>query len=130
MVILGENLFTSDTQNVMNFLMASLNMIPIILSGFFVIHTLKMIKIGEAYIVIGLFFIYTFSGDVLRTSLRSVSGLNKLYQYAPSTLLTENLFNFMSESVKFELSYWIVGIVISLVTLLIGTKRFAKSSID
>lgn len=130
MVVLGENLFTSDTQVVISFLLACLNMIPIILSGFLIIHTLKMIKVGEAYIVITLFFIYTFSGDILRPLFRSVSGLNNLYQYAPSTLLTENLLNFMNESVKFEFSYWLIGVVISLITLLIGSQKFAKISID
>lgn len=130
MIGLGENLFNSEEHSVRNFLIASFNMLPIVLSGFFMIHAMKMLKVGEVYIVIMLLFIFVISGDVLRTILKPVSGLDELYQYAPSTQISENLMNFMGQTVQFEISYWITGIVISVICLLIGARRFAKQNID
>ena len=43
---------TSDSQSVKDFLIASVNMLPIVLSAFFLIHSLKMLKVGEVYIFI------------------------------------------------------------------------------
>jgi len=130
MIGLGENLFNSEEQLVSNFLIASFNMLPIVLSGFVMIHALKMMKAGEVYIVIMLLFIYMFSGDLLRLILRPITGLDELYLYAPSTQLTENLMSFMGQTVQFEFRYWITGIVISVFCLLIGARRFAKQYID
>jgi len=130
MIGLGENLFTSEEHSVRYFLIASLNMLPIVLSGFFMIHAMKMLKVSEVYIVIMLLFIFVISGDVLRTILKPVSGLDELYHYAPSTQLSENLMNFMGQTVQLEMGYWITGIVISVICLLIGARKFANQNID
>ena len=130
MIGLGENLLVSDEQSVGNFLIACSNMLPIILSGFFMIHMLKMLKVGDVYIIIILLFIFLLSGDLFRMLFQSIPGLNELYKYAPSTLLTENLMSFMDQAVQIDYQYWIVGIVISVISLLIGTNRFAKQNIN
>src|SRR5690625_892971 len=130
MIGLGENLLVSDEQSVGNFLIACSNMLPIILSGFFMIHMLKMLKVGDVYIIIILLFIFMLSGDLFRMLFQSIPGLNELYKYAPSTLLTENLMSFMDQAVQIDYQYWIVGIVISVISLLIGTNRFAKQNIN
>src|SRR5699024_5319010 len=62
MIGLGENLFPKEEQSISNFLMASSNMLPIVLSGFFMIHAMKMMKIGDVYTIIMLLFMYSFSG--------------------------------------------------------------------
>jgi len=130
MIGLGENLLASEEQSVRNFLIASLNMLPIVLSGFFMIHMLSMLKVSEVYIIIMLLFIYIFSGDLLRMVLRSISGLDGLYKYAPSTLLDKNLMDFMDQAAQFGYRYWITGIVISVISLLIGARKFTKQNID
>lgn len=131
MIGLGENLLKSEEQSIHNFLIASLNMLPIVLSGFFMIHTLKMLRIGDVYIIVILFLFYVLSGDLLRMILRPISGLDELYRYAPDILLNEkNLMNFMDHAAQFDLRYWITGIVISVVSLLIGARKFAKQNID
>lgn len=130
MIGLGENLLVSDEQSVGNFLIACSNMLPIILSGFFMIHMLKMLKVGEVYIIIILLFIFTLAGDLIRMMLRSIPGLNELYKYAPSTLLNENIVSFMEQAAQIDYQYWITGIVISVISLLIGASRFAKQNIN
>src|SRR5690625_8013091 len=106
MIGLGENLFNSEEQLVSNFLIASFNMLPIVLSGFVMIHALKMMKAGEGYIIIMLLFIYMFSGDLLRLIFRPLTGLDELYQYAPSTQLTEHLVRYMGPTVQLAFRYW------------------------
>lgn len=130
MILLGENLFEREEQSISNFLIASFNMLPIVLSSFMMIHAMTMLRARVVYIVITLLFIYMYLGDLLRVILRPVSGLNELYQYAPSTQLYENLMHFMEHNAQFEPRYWITGIVISVICLLIGARRFAKQNID
>ncbi|MFJ8066706.1 ABC transporter permease [Psychrobacillus sp. NPDC096426] len=130
MIALGENLLNSDNQAVRNFLIASVNMAPLVLSGFFLTHILKMLKVGEVYIIIVLIFIFGLSSNLLRILFRQVTGLNELYKYVPNTLLNDNLMSFMDGTVQFGYQYWAVGIVISLIALLIGAKRFANQNID
>lgn len=130
MIVLGENMFPSDQQSVRHFLIASVNMAPLILSGFFLTHALKMMKVGDIYIIFVLLFIYGFSSNLLRNLFRPVTGLNEIYKYTPNTLLNDNLMHFMDGTVQFEYLYWIIGIVISVIAILIGAKRFKNQSID
>jgi ABC-2 type transport system permease protein len=129
-ISLGESLFVSEEQSIRNFLAASFNMLPIVLSGFFIIHALKMLKIGDIYIIIFLFFLLIFSGDLLRWMLGSFSQLNEFYQYAPSTLLNDNLMSYMDQSAQFDFRFWVTGIVISLIFLIIGMMMFTNKNID
>lgn len=130
MIVLGENLLISDNQSIRNFLIASANMAPLVLSGFFLTHTLKMLKVGEVYIVIVLIFIFGLSSNLIKLLFRSFTGLNEIYKYVPSTLLNDNLMSFVDGAVKFGFQYWVIGILISLFALLIGANRFAKQNID
>ena len=129
MIALGENLLTGENQSVRNFLIACVNMAPIVLSGFFLTHTLKMLKVGEVYIIIVLLFIFGLSGNLLRV-FRPISGLKELHKYAPNTLLNDNLTSFLHDAAQFDYQYWVVGIVISVISLLIGAKKFANKNID
>ncbi|RDW20242.1 ABC transporter permease [Oceanobacillus arenosus] len=130
MIVLGESILASEKQSVKNFLIASVNMVPIVLSGFFIIHVLRMLRISEIYIIIMLLFLFIFSGDLLRILFRPITGFNELYKYAPSTLLNENLMSFFDQAAQFNYNYWVTGIVISIVSLLIGARKFAKLNID
>lgn len=131
-IVLGESLLASEEEAVRNFLIACFNMVPIVVSGFIVIHVLKMVKVGDVYIFILLLFLFLFSGDLFRILLRSISGINELYLYAPSTLLDDNLMNFITQTVQVQFEYrpWVTGIVISVIFLLIGANKFAKQNID
>jgi len=119
-IVLGETLLASEEQSVKNFLIAGLNMVPMVISGFVIIHVLRMLKVGEVYIIMLLLFIYIFSGNLLYM----------LFDYTPSTLLNDNLMNFIDYSAQFDYRLWVTGIVISVIALLIGAKRFAKQNID
>lgn len=130
MVGLGENIFLKEEQTISNFLIASFNMLPIVLSGFFMIHALKLMKVGQLYIILILLFIYSFSGDVLRLLLKPIASLDQLYKYAPSAQFNQNLMSYMEQTTQLEVNYWITGIVISVIVLLIGAKKFSKQNID
>lgn len=130
MIALGENILPSHSDAVKNVLIASVNMIPIVLSGFSLIHTMKMLKIGEVYIFITVLFIYVLSGNLLRVLFRPIAGLNELYKYSPNTVLNENLMMYLDDSAQLGFEYWVIGITISGIALLIGAKGFAKRVID
>lgn len=130
MIALGENMLASHSESVRNVLIASVNMIPIVLSGFSLIHTMKMLKVGEVYIFITVLFIYALSGNLLRILLRPIVGLNELYKYSPNAVLNDNLTMFLDDSAQLGFEYWGIGIAISGIALLIGAKGFAKRVID
>ena len=130
MIVLGENLLSGSSNSVRNFLIASVNMLPIVLSGFFLTHTMKMLKIGEVYILVTLLFIFVFSGNLLRILFGLIEDLNELYKYSPNILLNDNLMNFLNDAAQFGYEYWVIGIVISGIALFIGAKGFAKQDID
>lgn len=130
MIGLGENLFIDEGQFTRSFIIASINMLPIVLCGFFMIHALKMLKIGEVYIIIWLLFVFIASGDVLRMMLKPISPFDQLYKYAPSTLLDENLMQYMDQTVQLDVRFWLVGMVVSVIFLTIGVRKFAKQTIN
>lgn len=130
MIGLGEGILASEEESVRHFLIASFNMLPIVLSGFFMIHSLKMMKVSDVYIIILLLLVFSFSGDLLRMIPESISGLSELYKYAPSTLLNENLMSFMGGTTQIDYRYWFAGIVLSVASLIIGSRQFAKLNID
>ena len=126
----GENLLTNEEQSSRSFLIASLNMLPLILSGFIMIHVLKMLRFGDAYIIMIVLFVFTFSSNIIRMLFQPISGLNQLYKYTPNTLLNDNLMSFMDQTVQLDYRYWLVGTIISVIVLLIGVGKFAKKNID
>src|SRR5699024_3750533 len=94
-IILGQNIFVKEVHSTANFLIASFNMLPIVLSCLFMIHAMKMMEASQLYIIIMLLFIFVFSGDLLRVILGPFSRLDELYQYAPSAQFDDNLMSYM-----------------------------------
>lgn len=129
-IFLGETFLTVEDTSVKNFLIACSNMIPMVLSGFIIIHSLRMLKVGEVYIFIILLAIYSFSDSILRVIFRSISGLNELYKYSPSALLDDNLLKFMDLAAHVDIRSWITGGIISVIALFFGIKMFSKQNID
>lgn len=129
-ISLGENLLNTVEHSVRNFLIACFNMLPIVLSGFFMIHSLRMLNAGESIIIFLMFFIFYLSGNILRALFRFIPGLDELYKYAPNMLLNDNLVKFLNHESAFDYRFWITGFVISALSLLIGVKKFAKKPID
>ncbi|WBL16785.1 ABC transporter permease [Sutcliffiella sp. NC1] len=130
MIALGESLLITDNHSVHNFLMASVNMAPLVLSGFILTHVLKVMKVRDVYIFILLLFIYGFSSNLVRMLFRPFQGLSDVYKYMPNTLFNDNLGNYIVEAVPFSYESWVIGIGISLFVLFIGANRFAKQNID
>lgn len=130
MIGLGENLFQHDEQATRSFFIASVNMLPIIMSGFFTIHVLKMLRFGDVYVVMIVLFVFTLSGTVFRVLFRSISGLDQLYKYTPSTLLNDNITKFMDYTVQLDVRFWLVALAVSVIMLPIGVRQFAKQHIE
>ncbi|AXH99214.1 ABC transporter permease [Sporosarcina sp. PTS2304] len=130
MIALGETLLTSDGQSVDDFLTALVNMLPIILSAFFTMHSMKMVKVSEMYILIVMLVVFVLLGDLLRIVLRPFPTVQEVYAYAPDVLLHENLLDFMNHTVIFGYQFWIVGALLSVLALLLGVTKFAKQTIE
>lgn len=130
MVGLGETLFPGDKGALRSFLLACVNMFPLVVSGFFLIHVLRMSRIGEAYTVVIVLVVYTMSDSIVNIIFRRIEGLTELYKWMPSALLNDNILQYMEYTVTFEWKFWIVGIAISLIILPIGIRVFQRRDID
>lgn len=130
MVGLGETLFPDDAQALRSFLLACVNMFPLVISGFFLIHVLRMSRIREAYTVVIVLIVYTLSDSIVNLFFRRIEGLTELYKWMPSALLNDNILQYMEYTITFEWKSWIVGIAISLIILSIGIRVFNRRDID
>lgn len=129
-VLLGTFLFPQDAQVLSAYLIALANMAPLIISGFMLAHVLMMLGVKEIVICGLLIFIYSLSDNLLTFLSNYVDFVKILTDYAPSTLLTNNLFRFMNLEESFSITAWLVGMVISCLALVVGLKQFDKKSID
>lgn len=130
MIGFGETLFQKDVQALRNFLIASINMFPIVLSGFLLVHVLKMNRINDIFTIIAVIFVYTMSDTVVNLLFRRIEPLSELYKWTPSALLNENTLEYAAYNASFGWSYWIVSFVISIIVLPLGMWFFNKKDID
>ncbi|GKV69752.1 hypothetical protein NCCP2716_22500 [Sporosarcina sp. NCCP-2716] len=130
MIALGETMLATDSGSVRNFLTALGNMAPIALSAFFFIHSMKMMKVGDVYVFIVLLVVYGFSGYLLRIGAQKLDAFRTLYDYAPDTLLGQNMMAFMGQTVQFNAACWVTGVILSAAAIVIGVTKFSKQTID
>ena len=127
---LGETLFTDSEPYLNSFLLASVNMFPIVLSAFMLVHVLQMNRIGTIYTIITIIVIYTMSDGIMNLMFRLVGPLDELYKWTPSFLLNENTLSYTENAVTFSWESWLVGIGLSIMFLAIGLWQFNKKDID
>lgn len=130
MVVIGETLFTASDSYLKSYLIASVNMLPIVLSAFMLVHVLKMNRISTVYTIIAILVLYTLSDGIVNLMFRLVGPLNELYKWTPSALLNENALAYAENAVTFAWGNWLVGIGLSIVFLVIGLRRFNRKDID
>ncbi|HHY24921.1 MAG TPA: ABC transporter permease [Clostridiaceae bacterium] len=130
MGVLGETLFTGSEPYLKSFLLASVNMFPIVFSAFMLVHVMQMNRIGTVYTIIVILVIYTASDNIVNLMFRLVGPLDELYKWTPSALLNENAFAFMENTISFSWNSWLVGIGLSIIFLAIGLWQFNKKDID
>lgn len=130
MGVLGETLFTDSGSHLKSFLLASVNMLPIVLSAFILVHAMQMNRIGTIYSIIALIVIFTMSDGIMNLLFRLFDPLDELYKWAPSSLLNENALSYAENAVTFSWASWFVGIGLAIIFLAIGLWQFNKREID
>lgn len=131
MTVLGEILFAGDeASSLSGFLIACVNMFPIVLSAFMLVHVLQMNRVNVMYTIIAILVIYTASDGIVNLMFRAIDPLQDLYKWTPSALLNENALGFMKNTVTFAWSNWVIGISLSLIILVLGLVQFHKKDID
>lgn len=130
MGMLGESLFADSESYLKSFLLASVNMFPIFISAFMLVHVMQMNRIGMIYTIIVILIIYTMSDGIMDLMFRLVDPLDELYKWTPSFLLNENALSYTENAVSFSWKSWLVGIGLSTIFLTIGLWQFNKKDID
>lgn len=127
---IGETILPTESGSVSNFMVAVGNMVPIIISAFLLIHSLKLLNIGEVYILVILLGIYGFAGNLLWLLAKKFTFFKKLYEYAPDTLMNRNLMEFMNKTAHIEFSYYLTGGLLATAAIIIGIVQFSKKPIN
>ncbi|WP_414841670.1 hypothetical protein [Enterococcus saccharolyticus] len=128
-VLVGELLFPYEAHVLTAYMLSLVNMAPLIISGFILAHSLMMLGVKEIIICGILIFIYSLSDTLLIFLSNYIDFVKMIADYAPSTLLTTNLNQFMSLTTSFNGTAWLVGVILSCVALIVGMKQFEKKSI-
>ncbi|MBD7985966.1 ABC transporter permease [Sporosarcina sp. Sa2YVA2] len=127
---IGETFLASESGSISNLLAAVANMVPIILSAFLLIHTLKLLNMGDVYILVILLGIYGFAGNLLWVVAKKFPFFKKLYEYAPDTLMGRNLMGFMDKTAQIGYPYFLTGGLLAAAAIVIGIIQFSKKPID
>lgn len=117
-IISGETLLENDGNSLRQFLVATSNMLPLVVSGIVLGHTLVILQVNETFMIVALAFIYGFS------HLPGKIGL-----YFPANLLNNISTDFHGGHASFELSCWLVGGMITLFSLTVGLWLFNRKNI-
>ncbi|AYW45493.1 hypothetical protein LQF61_01200 [Tetragenococcus koreensis] len=129
-ILLGSSIFPYESGVLTAYFAALINIAPIILSGFILAHVLMLTYSNEVIVFGILLLVYSFPESILQ-GLSNYSEIIRVFsKYVPSTLLTDNLYRFMDLRIEFDFSAWIVGGIISSISLIIGVMKFNKKSID
>ncbi|MGM0213484.1 hypothetical protein [Enterococcus sp. AZ109] len=129
MLIFGQSLLPYEADTLSNFLKGVANMIPLILSAYVLGYILGMNKQPSAINILILLVIYGVSGDIVRAALHPFPSLAAVYRLFPSTLFTDNLLDFMNQSIHIRWECWAVGLAITIGSLIWGLSSFSKRDI-
>lgn len=127
---IGETFLPTESGSVSNLMVAVANMTPIILGAFLLIHSLKLLQIGDVYILVILLGIYGFAGNLLWVLAKKFPFFKKLYEYAPDTLMSRNLMEFMDKTAHIGFPYFLTGGLLGAAAIVIGILQFSKKPID
>ncbi|MEH6978721.1 hypothetical protein [Bacillus pseudomycoides] len=129
-MIIGNLLLEHHTNSIFfDYLLALINMLPIIVSSFilaYVIHILALKDITNMAILI---LIYSVSGDIMKFISKNLPFISDSYKYSPSSILSTNFTNFASNKGVFLMEAWVVGILLSILYLIIGVFLFSKKDL-
>ncbi|QQK06905.1 hypothetical protein [Miniphocaeibacter halophilus] len=126
-IILGQ-VFLKGTEDpgIKNYIMALLNMLPILISAFAISYTFGIFKIKSSSIIIFLLFVYGVLEPILNLFTGIFEPLTKILGYLPYAIFLNNLEYLRNKNVVFMSEAWIIGIIITIAVLIIGYRKFKK----
>ncbi|OFI49575.1 hypothetical protein BG261_03060 [Floricoccus tropicus] len=118
---------TSDTL-FRNYLISIINVVPLVISMVVFGYAL-LINAGNPTLVL---ILIGFLPSIIKIANKFISALDinlSIFSYFPSTLYAENFARFYDGSSYLMIVPWIVGIIISVVSYLVGMRSFNKKDI-
>ena len=126
MVVAAHLLMPENKTATSEFLKSLINFAPILLAGFTFGHTLNMSSLKEY--MSGFIFVFVLLNlSTVAYLLKSINSVfTVLYEYSPKVLADRVLAEYMDETVKLSPDFWISGVIITVISLLIGYIYFKK----
>lgn len=126
----GESFLQADVLMRGPFVIAVVNLIPLVLSAFVLGHSLMMVLDNEIYCIPIIFFVFSrWFSDLVQFIETTILGSHKLMNYLPSVQIDLIIKDFLEKNTSILPSSWIVGFIIIFVSLLVGMILFDKKDI-
>ncbi|AGC89514.1 ABC transporter permease [Staphylococcus warneri] len=119
-VILGITLFDFDQTALTNYLIALVNMAPIVFGGLALAHAINSFKANLAIVIIIISIFYYQSAMILQVLTMISHKFDVIYDNSPTELFNQNFKEFMQESSQFGIHYWLIGVLLGLMFLIVG----------
>lgn len=129
-VLLGENLFTTDPQVLNDFLIAVSNLLPLLISAFTFGHLLRMLGVSQIVTILSMLFVYGLSNEVAGFIFSLVSKHEPISQFFPSALLADAVNDFFNHTVAVQPASWIISGGLIVLYIAIGLRTFGQKNIE
>ena len=120
-VIISGNVFLGYDADVMNqFIISLANMVPLIFGGLALGHTLNSSRLKSSTAVFLTVIIYFYVPNIFLVLKNFNDGLGWIYKFSPGALFSENMRMYASGDNTLGLHYWLIGLSVGVVVLVIG----------
>ncbi|WP_432202278.1 hypothetical protein [Staphylococcus warneri] len=120
MILAALTLFDFDQTALTNYLIALVNMAPIVFGGLALAHAINSFKANLAIVIIIISIFYYQSAMILQVLTMISHKFDVIYDNSPTELFNQNFKEFMQESSQFGIHYWLIGVLLGLMFLIVG----------
>lgn len=129
-ILSGEFLLTAETVWFNQFMISVVNVIPVVISAFFVGHAFLMLFSNETLSIILLIALYGGGISDILTTVASFFKINlHLNAYFPGAMLRQVFNDYMNQQAHLQINCWLVGIIVSIVSTYLGVYFFEKKNL-
>lgn len=126
LITMGSLLFEDGTRNIMLLVYSIINMAPMIFGALAVGHALFSSRMNAVGVVITILLLFTGLKQLFYGLTLLNKGFEPIYKLTPQYLLDENLQMYISHHVDLGIEYWIIGLMMGLLSLVLGYLKFKK----
>ncbi|GGB03609.1 hypothetical protein ERX37_01300 [Macrococcus hajekii] len=129
MILMSYWLLPRNDAAVTDFLLALINLAPLLIGGFALAHALNISGIKDYLAGLLLVAIFLMSSSLFYVLYKLHDAFKFLYDYSPKVLMDRILSEYMDDHVILSADYWITGLILTIVSIAISYYYFRKKNL-